>query len=467
MSSIKKNFTYNLIYQILTLILPLVTTPYLSRVLGAEKTGIYSYSYSVANYFVLFAMLGLNNYGNREIAKVKDNIEERSIIFWSIYFLQLITGGFSTIIYIIVCLMCRNSQINWIMSLYVLSGLFDINWFFWGMEEFKITVSRNIIIKLVTVAGILLLVKSPDDLWIYAVLMAGSMLVSPLALWPYLSKRIYWIKPSLRQILLHFKPNLVLFIPVIAVSLYKIMDKIMLGWMTTYIEVGYYEYSERVIAIPNSLVNALGTVMLPRMSNLVAKNDTTQELSIIKNSVILGTGIAAAMSFGLIGIADVFVPFFYGAEYIKCVILFYVLLPSSIFISAANIVRTQYLIPHGMDKEYTQSVALGAVVNLAVNTLLIPSLQSVGAAIGTTMAEFIVCIYQFICVRKKLPVQGYIIEIFYVTVAAIVMMSVVYIIPFMGNYIITIGIKVVIGVLVFAIIMILRYVNLITQIMHK
>ena len=317
MSSIKKNFTYNLIYQILTLILPLVTTPYLSRVLGAEKTGIYSYSYSVANYFVLFAMLGLNNYGNREIAKVKDNIEERSIIFWSIYFLQLITGGFSTIIYIIVCLMCRNSQINWIMSLYVLSGLFDINWFFWGMEEFKITVSRNIIIKLVTVAGILLLVKSPDDLWIYAVLMAGSMLVSPLALWPYLSKRIYWIKPSLRQILLHFKPNLVLFIPVIAVSLYKIMDKIMLGWMTTYIEVGYYEYSERVIAIPNSLVNALGTVMLPRMSNLVAKNDTTQELSIIKNSVILGTGIAAAMSFGLIGIADVFVAFFYGAENIK------------------------------------------------------------------------------------------------------------------------------------------------------
>ena len=207
--------------------------------------------------------------------------------------------------------------------------------------------------------------------------------------------------------------------------------------------------------------------MLPRMSNLVAKNDTTQELSIIKNSVILGTGIAAAMSFGLIGIADVFVPFFYGAEYIKCVILFYVLLPSSIFISAANIVRTQYLIPHGMDKEYTQSVALGAVVNLAVNTLLIPSLQSVGAAIGTTMAEFIVCIYQFIYVRKKLPVQGYIIEIFYVTVAAIVMMSVVYIIPFMGNYIITIGIKVVIGVLVFAIMMILRYVNLITQIMHK
>lgn len=167
MKSVKQNFIYNLAYQVLTFLTPLITTPYLSRVLGAEKLGVYSYSYSIAYYFVLFAMLGLNNYGNREIAKVRDNKTLCSQTFWSIYGLQVITSIIAIIAYCIYALFIECEVISWFMLLYIISALFDINWFFWGMEEFKITVIRNTIIKLATVIGILLFVKSQADIYIY------------------------------------------------------------------------------------------------------------------------------------------------------------------------------------------------------------------------------------------------------------------------------------------------------------
>ena len=405
MKNVRRNFLYNLFYQILTFLLPLITTPYLSRVLGAEKTGVYSYSYSVAYYFVLFAMLGLNNYGNREIAKIRDDRYQRSKLFWEIYGLQVCNSVVIIIIYSLINLLFRNELINWIMLLYVASSIFDINWFFWGLEEFKITVTRNTVIKIATVVAILLFVKSREDVYIYALIMAGSMLLSPILLWPYLRARVDWRKPGFREVLSHLKPNLILFIPVIAVSLYKVMDKIMLGSMASYSEVGLYDYAEKVIAIPTCCVNALGTVMMPRMANLVAQKDNSTEKETIYKSMIFGTALATAMSFGLIGIADVFVPLFYGEGFSKCVILFYILLPSCVFLAIANVIRTQYLIPHSMDKEFTVSLGAGACINLLINAMLIPQLQSIGAAIGTLLAEALVCFIQGYYVRKKIELK--------------------------------------------------------------
>ena len=161
MNGIRKNFIYNLFYQVLTILMPLITTPYLARVLGADRTGNYSYAYSIAYYFVLFAMLGLNNYGNREIARCRDDIEARSKKFWSIYAMQLSTSIISFFAYIIYCFTVKRADvISWILVLYVISASLDINWFFWGLEEFRITVTRNTVIKLSSVAAILLLVKS-------------------------------------------------------------------------------------------------------------------------------------------------------------------------------------------------------------------------------------------------------------------------------------------------------------------
>lgn len=467
MKSVKKNFLYNLFYQVLTFLLPLVTTPYLSRVLGAEKTGIYSYSYSIAYYFVLFAMLGLNNYGNREVAKNRDDMVMRSRTFWSIYGLQLCSSIIIIFAYMIYNLCIGKQVMNWIMLVYVISSFFDINWFFWGLEEFKITVTRNTITKILTVVSILLFVKSPEDIYIYGAIMASSMLISSIVLWPYLKKRVIWMRPSLQEILKHLKPNLILFIPVIAVSLYKVMDKIMLGNMTTYREVGYYDYAEKVIAIPTCAVNALGTVMLPRMANLVAKNDIKTEQDTIHKSMIFGTVLSVAMSFGLIGIANIFVPVFYGEGYVKCVSLFYILLPSCVFLAIANVIRTQYLIPHSMDKEFTISLIFGAMVNLVINTVLIPQLQSVGAAIGTLVSEGTVCILQLCFVRKYLTIKNYISDIVFLVISGVLMAVLVYSIPEIDNGLVTLLIKIGSGVIIFGTIVTVRYKSLMIQLLHR
>ena len=150
MSSVKRNVTYNIIYQILILIIPLITAPYLSRVVGAKGVGIYSYTYSIVYYFMLLCLLGVNNYGNRLIAKVRDDKEKLSKTFFSVYLFQLFMGIIMLIVYIIY-LLCVNNEyktIALIQSLYILSAIVDINWFFFGLEEFKATITRNTLLKI-------------------------------------------------------------------------------------------------------------------------------------------------------------------------------------------------------------------------------------------------------------------------------------------------------------------------------
>ena len=163
---IKQNYLYNVIYQLLLVLLPLLTAPYISRVLGTEGVGIYSYTYSIAYYFVLFAMLGINNYGNRAIAKVKDNSEELNRTFSSLLIFHIYISILTTIAYVFYCifLVKDNTYIAILQVLYVLSGIFDINWFYFGMEKFKLTVTRNTIIKLLSVIAIFLFVKNENDL---------------------------------------------------------------------------------------------------------------------------------------------------------------------------------------------------------------------------------------------------------------------------------------------------------------
>jgi O-antigen/teichoic acid export membrane protein len=175
---VKKNFIYNFIYQILILILPLITVPYVSRVLGADGVGTYSYTYSIAYYFMIIAMLGLNNYGNRRIAKVRDNKEDLSKEFWSIYKLQLITSSIMIILYFLYVSLfaTKYKLIAFIQILYVASSMLDINWFFFGIEKFKLTITRNTIIKVFSLILIFIFVKNENDLWKYTTILSSSIL---------------------------------------------------------------------------------------------------------------------------------------------------------------------------------------------------------------------------------------------------------------------------------------------------
>ncbi|MCC8088632.1 MAG: flippase [Rikenellaceae bacterium] len=410
-TSIKKNFTYQMIYEILVIILPFITSPYISRVLGAENLGEYSYSYSVAYYFVLFSMLGIKNYGNREIARVRDDKKELNRTFSNIFFVHVFFSVICSICYIgYVSVISEGQLYAFIQAAYVISAIFDISWFYFGIEKFKLTVTRNTIVKIANVICIFVFVRASGDLWKYCVIMSVGTLLSQLSLWIPLRHYVKIQKPSVSEMKRHVGPLFVLFIPALAVSLYKYMDKIMIGSLSSKVQLGYYENAEKANNIPLTIISAFGTVMMPKMSNLAATGNKKESKRYMKISMEFVMCLAFALAFGIGGVADVFAPVFWGKNFTDCGWLITGLSVTIPFIAFANVIRTQYLIPEKRDKEYLTSVIIGAVVNLTLNSILIPILDAKGAVIGTIAAEVSVCLVQVFVVRNELPVMNYFVK---------------------------------------------------------
>ena len=352
----------------------------------------------------------------------------------------------------------------WIQIIYLISVAFDINWFFYGMEQFKMTVTRNSIIKIINLLLILLLVKNKEDIYLYGIIMAGGMLVSQLVLWFFLKRFIILIKIELNDVLIHVKPNLILFVPVLAISLYTTMSKIILGALSTMEAVGFYENSNKLTSIPSMAITSLGTVMLPRMSNLVANGQHIEAMQYIQKSLIVSVFLSCSMAFGISAISYEFVPIFYGEGYDECVNIISVLVLSSIFISWANVIRTQYLIPNKMDKIYIVSVFLGAGVNIITNLILIPRLSALGAAIATLFAEFSVCAYQTYRVRNEIKVFRYFMQCLPITISGVIMYIAVSMLPLISNILITLIIKVLTGGVIYLILVIIYYKTVLNKI---
>ena len=442
----------------MALIIPLLTTPYISRIMGAERIGIYSYAYSIATYFGLFILLGLNNYGNRTIASVRDDKDKLSKTFCSIYAMQLIMALIVIVIYIIYVLFLASDQLMaWIQLIYLISVALDINWFFFGLEQFKLTVTRNTIIKILNLIFIFILVKSKNDLYIYGLIMVCGPLLSQFILWIFIKKYVILKKVSLSDIGQHIKPNLTLFVPVIAISLYTIMDRVMLGMMSSMTEVGYYENSNKLTQIPVMAISSLGTVMLPRISNMISNGKKEESIKYIQKSLIVSVLLSTSMSFGLCAVSNEFVPIFYGSGFNKCKDVISILVLSSIFISWANVIRTQYLIPNKKDKIYIISVFLGAIVNVVINFVLIPKLMSIGAAIGTICAEFSVCAYQTYKVRNDLDIKLYIKQSAPLLLVSIVMCFIVLCVPFIKSTFITLVLEVLVGIVLYLCLLFIFY----------
>lgn len=428
MNSVKKNFIYNIVYQLLVMVIPLITAPYLARVIGSAGVGTYSYTYSIVYYFMMITMLGVNNYGNRSIAKARNEKHQLSKTFWGIYLFQLALGLLMLVLYLGFTFFfeVKYTKIALIQSLFILSAILDINWFYFGLEKFKITITRNAVLKILSVILIFTFVRHSDDLWKYTLIMSGTTVLSQLVLWTVIRKEIDLVKISIQDIVQHIKPNLILFIPVIAVSLYKMMDKIMLGYLVNVTEVGYYENAEKIMNIPQTFIAALGTVMLPRMSSMVSEGNRKEMNSYIEKSIDFIMFLSFGMCFALISVGYHFAPWYFGAEFQKTGILIMMLAVTLPFVSFANVIRTQYLIPVEKDKEYVISVQLGAVVNFVINLMLIPAMASTGACVGTILAEVSVMGYQTFAVRKELDIRCYLKNSIPFLLKSIVMFVVMY-----------------------------------------
>ncbi len=403
MSNIKKNISYNLIYRIIVILIPLITSPYISRVLGPTKVGVFSYTNSIAYYFFLLSMLGVNNYGNREIAKTRSDKEKLSETFWQIYYMQLFLSIIMSCLYIIGVLKfgTKYLEIALLQVLYVISAATDINWFAFGLEQFKVTTIRSSVLKIATAVCFFLFVKTKNDLWIYTFILQFGNILSLLVIWPLVKKNTTFQKPNFKIIITHIKPNLILFLPFIASSLYQYMDRIMIGSFTEKDEVGYYNYAENILSIPMQLTTAVGTVMLPHISNLIASDNKKKSIEILNLFLKYITWINIGLAFGMAAVAKIFIPWFLGAEYKRTAELLIVLTPVIVINGIADVLRTQYLIPNEKDKLYTISICSGAGLNVIVNFVLIPYFFGVGASIATIAAYFLQLFIQIIKTWKE------------------------------------------------------------------
>ena len=402
--SITENYLYNLAYQLLAIIAPLVTTPYVSRVLGVANIGIYEYTVTITNFFILFGSLGLNLYGQREIAYHQDNSEYRSKIFWELFTLRAIMILISIILFLIsVVLFSKYSIYYMILLINILSSIFDSSWLFQGMENFKVTVTRNFISKLLGILLVFVLVRSESDLWLYFMCLSFPLLLGNMSMWVRVSKLVGRPVISVSNSLRHIRLTLEMFIPQIAISIYTLLDKSMLGLMTDNIaEVGYYGQAEKIIKLTLTIVTAMGIVMLPRIASHFANNDTKEIKYHINRSLKLVYFLAFPMIFGLIGISSGFVPWFFGDGYAKVVPLMIIISPIILLIGLSNVIGVQYLLPTKHQKEFARSVIYGSVVNFFLNLVLIMKFQAYGTSIATVCGELVVTVTQFYFVRHDI-----------------------------------------------------------------
>lgn len=402
--SIKKNYIYNMLYQLLVILLPIITTPYLARKLGATGNGIYGYTISIVTYFILFGSLGIAMYGQREIAYNQSDKEKRSKIFWELVIIRIITMLISALLFFIFFGRTGNYSIYYrILLLEMLANALDISWFYQGMEDFKKIVIRNFIIKIISVICIFTFIKGPGDLTKYMYIYVFSTLFGCLTLWFGTWK--YISKPKKLKFVHHIPLTISLFIPQIAIQVYTVLDKTMIGGILNDMnEVGYYEQAQKIVKILLTVITAVSTVMMPRIANCYAEGNKEKIKVYMKKTFNFIFILAFPLMFGIISVSDKFVPLFFGQGYDKVAPIMCILSLIIVFISLSSVTGTQFLLSTKRQKEFTISVIIGAVVNFILNIILIKCYKSYGAAIATVIAELTVTVVQLYLIRKDFKI---------------------------------------------------------------
>ena len=424
---LKKNFIYQFLYQVIILVLPLITAPYLTRVLGDSNLGVYTYTYSIAYYFVVIAMLGIARHGQRILAARRNDEELVRKTFWSLYFVHVIFSLISFLFYLgFAYLQDENRNIYFIQSIYVFSALFDITWLFYGLENFKSVVIRNAFFRILETILIFIFVKNSDDLVVYTIIMTLSCCLSQVFLLPKAIKLVKPIKFSFQDAKEHLKPLLVLSITIIAVSLYTVFDKTLIGMMTNKENVAYYEYSDKIIRIPKIIIGVIGTIMFPRACASASVQDYSSLKKYVNSSFKFAYFVGFGSIFGILAISDLFAVEYYGDNFAICGRVMSVMVPLILIVSLGDIVRTQILIPLHKDLEYTICVILIALFNIGLSIIFIYYFGIYGAVYGTICSEFVGLLIQFYLCRKYLDFLAIIKNIIPFLISGLIMYFAIY-----------------------------------------
>jgi len=394
MSRIRKNFLYNSSLNLLNIIYPIITLPYVSRILGVEQIGIYTFITTIVTYFRLFSSLGTPLYGTREIAKFKHDFNSRNSVFNEIFSINIITSICSSILYI--AIIYSIPKFYEYFDYFLIAGSilyfssFNIDWFYSGIEDYKLITQRSIIIKLLTVICLFLFVKTQKDLANYILLSSiaifGNQIWNVTAIHKYQIK----IKFTLKNFRRHITSLYILFLSTIAQQIYLMIDTVMLGFLSTYIEVGLYNTAIKSIRIIMPLTMSLCVVLLPRISQLTTEKKKDEIYTLLNKTfqTLLFFSIPLVLYF--ITVSSYFIRLFFGEEYINasttmkiCSLLFLIGNLSYFF-------GVQILVMSSKEKDFLKCTIIGTIGNILGNAILIPLIGANGAAIASIIGESLV-----------------------------------------------------------------------------
>lgn len=451
-----KNYIYNMLYQLLILIVPIITTPYISRILKADGLGRYSVTQAVMEYFVLIGLLGMATYGSRQIAYVRDNEEQRIQAFWDLNAARAVTMIISTLSYLIFCCFSgENRLLYFVQAFTVLASLIDISWYFAGIEDFKITAIRNIIVKIASVILILCFVKNKDDICLYALIVSLSLFIGQAVLWKEIINKFQFRIPVLENVIVYIKGSFKLWLPTIAASIYTSFDKLMLSFFTDDEQVGLYVNSQKIVKIATTVTTALATVTIPKVSNSFSNGRIAEMKSTVCKSLIAVSFLAFPMCAGLMAVRETLVPWFLGSdfEHVSNLLLISSLL--IITLSWSSILANQVLVASKKENLYTFSIIMAAIVNFLLNLVLIPKFKSDGALFTSVLAEYIGMLLMLFFARNIIKVRDFGNKIVKYIVTSILMYFIVYYIgKFFPPTALTTMIQVIVGLCVYCIVMV-------------
>ena len=393
--SVRLNFVMSMAYQVLVVILPMITAPYVARVLGADKSGIYSFTASYQTYFSMFAALGTVSYGSREIARNRKDRPLRSKLFWEIELMTVLTSTVSIIAFIAFIASRDRYQIYYIPQIMaILAVMFDISWFFTGIEEFRYIVTKNAVFKLLGAVMIFALVHKPEDLLIYIIILSASTMLGNMSMWIHMPRFLDSVDFRTLKIRRHLKETLVYFIPSVATSIYTVLDKTLIGEITrNEAENGNYDKVVQIINIMKALTfTALNSVLGARISFLFAEKKYDEIRRRIETSINYILFMGLAIGFGLAGVAPRFIPWFLGPGYDRSVMMLIMMSPIVVIIGVSNCLGSQYYTPSGKRAQSARFIIAGSVVNLILNLILIPRFWGYGAIAASLIAELTITI---------------------------------------------------------------------------
>lgn len=424
MKKVITNVAYQGLFQLVKIIMPMITIPIVANALGPTGIGTYNYTGSIVNYFLLFAGLGIPLYGSREIATKRDNSMKMSQSFWEIEIFSIFISGIALAIFLLFATFSNYKIIYYLQAMLIFSSMLDISWFFRGIEDFKKITLANLLVSILTFLVIVLFVKKSSDIYIYVGTMTFGTVVSQLVLWIFIFKKIKFVKVSARQVFSHFKNIGTYFVPQVGMSIYLNMNRTLLGLLVGTTAVGFFSNAITIPSILAQLILTVDAVMLPKLTYLYSKGEDKKIFKLWDTVFNFQLFITIPLMFGLILIVPKLVPWFFGPKFIGIQSYLMVLSLLVIIIPMGSAISRQYLIPIGNMKYYNLSVIVGAVVSLIVNLCLIPIFGIWGAVIGTIIAETFVTVTRMIKLIKETGFKYKWIEFLKYLLASIVMLSI-------------------------------------------